>query len=452
MAKKRQENQLNDNLTTTLQQENNSTETALFQLKDSSEEKIKTIEDRLSELKKALKGKSISDFKVVIYYNDRYLETVPAVDVDFENLEEWLKNRYGGGSFSVEVRKNGTIFIHRNYMRFNILGEPKIQTNQTVPTTNPTDPIYNLLGEALTKIVNKVENLESKLSGQNENNYMISFMQLMMEQNKANQQMMLELLKLNQQPNREKSFIEKLFEGLTIDKLMLLGSTALPAVKEFFANLSGGSVLTKLAPVLEKNPNLLEKVIAKKLGINEGNIIETVLSDPQLLTKTLEVVNNILQKPQVIVKNPAPQLPQPTQEFQPIKEEPKKVQMVEIPQEPQEEKQQPTQQGEEEMFMKIIEGQINSIFQKLLIIKQGLENGDFENLSVAVDYVFAPAEIDMFLGYMEQFNINNVDDLLNILSQLGIDLTEQINQIGKDFVNEVIKYLNSEEEEEVEDE
>ncbi|EDP73397.1 hypothetical protein, partial [Hydrogenivirga sp. 128-5-R1-1] len=73
-------------------------------------------------------------------------------------------------------------------------------------------------------------------------------------------------------------------------------------------------------------------------------------------------------------------------------------------------------------------------------------------LSVAVDYVFAPAEIDMFLGYMEQFNINNVDDLLNILSQLGIDLTQQIDQIGKDFVNEVIKYLNSEEEEEVEEE
>jgi len=455
MAKKKQENQLNNNLTTTLTQESDNLSSTLVQLKDSSEEKVKTIEDRLLELKKAFKGKSISDFKVVIYYNDRFLETVPAVDVDFENIEEWLKNRYGGGSFSVEVRKNGTIFIHRNYMRFNILGESKIQPSQTQTITSPSDPVYSLLGDTLSKVVNKIEQLEYKMSGQNENSYMISFMQLMMEQNKANQQMMLELLKLNQQPQREKSFIEKLFEGLTIDKLMLLGSTALPAVKEFFINLSGGSILTKLAPVLEKNPNLLEKVIAKELGINEGNIIETVLSDPQLLTKTLEVVNNILQKPQVIVKNPSPQLPPPTQQTQPIKEEAKKVQMVEIPSEQIEEElqEQQKQQGEDEMFMKIIESQINSIMQKLMIIKQGIENGDFENIAFAVDYVFSPAEIDMFIGYMEQFNINSADDLINTLNQFGINLNQEIEGIGKDLVNDMIKYLNSEEDiEEEEDE
>ncbi|MDQ7055005.1 MAG: hypothetical protein Q9M89_00210 [Persephonella sp.] len=46
--------------------------------------------------------------------------------------------------------------------------------------------------------------------------------------------------------------------------------------------------------------------------------------------------------------------------------------------------------------MKIVENQINNILQKLYVIKQGLENKDFENIAVAVDYVFAPAEIDMF--------------------------------------------------------
>ncbi|MDQ7055006.1 MAG: hypothetical protein Q9M89_00215 [Persephonella sp.] len=141
----------------------------------------------------------------------------------------------------------------------------------------------------------------------------------MMEQNKANQQMMLELLKLNQ-PQREKSFIEKLFEQLTIDKLMILGSSVLPAVKQFFSNISGGSVLEKLAPVLEKNPNLLEKVIAKELGISEGNIIETVLSDPELLKKTLDVVNSIVARPQMItpavVKNP-----QNTKQLPPVNEQ-----------------------------------------------------------------------------------------------------------------------------------
>ncbi len=58
----------------------------------------------------------------------------------------------------------------------------------------------------------------------------------------------------------------------------------------------------------------------------------------------------------------------------------------------------------------------------------------------------------MFTAYMEQFGINSADDLINVLNQFGIDLSSEIEQVGKDIINEVIKYLNSEEkEEEVED-
>jgi exonuclease VII large subunit len=424
MGRKKQENQMNYNLATTLDEESDNFTSTLNQLKDNSEEKVKTVEDRLTELKKALKGKSIHDFKVVIYYNDKYLETVPAVDVDFENLEEWLKNRHGGGTFAVEVRKNGSIFIHRNYLRFTILGESKIN-----PSTDKgfNDPVYSLMADTLSKVANKIEQLEVRLSNQNNENYMISFMQLMMEQNKANQQMMLELLKLNQQTNREKSFIEKLIEGLTIDKLVVLGSSVFPAVKEFFANISGGSVITKLAPVLEKNPHLLEKVIARELGINEGNIIETILSDPELLKKTLEVVNNLLAKP--TNGDLTQYLPAPKQ--MPAVQNPSNT-------EPQESK----IQQEGNMFKTFIQSQISNILQKLIAIKEGLKNGEFENVAVAVDYVFAPAEIDMFLGYMDQFNINTADDLINVLSNFGIDLSDEINHIGKDLLEDVIKYLN----------
>ncbi len=210
---------------------------------------------------------------------------------------------------------------------------------------------------------------------------------------------------------------------------MLLGSSVFPAVKEFFSNLSGGSVLKELAPVLKQNPQLLEKVIAKELGINEGNILDTVLSDPQLLTKTLEVINNIIAKPQVIVKNPA--LPQGQTKEQKEKQEEKK--------------------GEKNMIMKVVENQINNIFSKLLVIKEGIESGEFENIAMAVDYVFAPAEVDMFAGYMEQFNINTADDLINVLNQFGINLEKEINQIGKQLLDDVIRYLKTEEPE-VEDE
>ncbi|WP_457626965.1 hypothetical protein, partial [Persephonella sp.] len=307
-------------------------------------------------------------------------------------------------------------------------------------------PVYSLLGETLSKVVNKIEQLESKVSGNNDTNYMISFMQLMMEQNKANQQMMLELLKLNQQqPHREKSFIEKLLEQLTIDKIMLLGSSVFPAVKEFFSNLSGGSLLKELAPLLEKNPNLLEKVIAKELGINEGNILDTILSDPQLLTKTLEVINGIISRPQVVVKNPA--LPEKSS-VEPVKTEVKKDVQILTDEKENKEK----NEGETDMLTKIIENQINNIFSKLLIIKQGLENGEFDNIAVAVDYVFAPAEVDMFIGYMEQFNINTADDLINTLNQFGINLENEINQIGKGLLNDVIQYLNGEETQEGNDE
>jgi len=82
-----------------------------------------------------------------------------------------------------------------------------------------------------------------------------------------------------------------------------------------------------------------------------------------------------------------------------------------------------------------------------MMIKEGLKNGEFENIPVAVDYVFSQAEIDMFLGYMEQLNINTADNLIKTLNKFGINLNQEINEIGKDLLNDVIKYLNSEEEE-----
>ncbi|MDQ7056683.1 MAG: hypothetical protein Q9M89_09635 [Persephonella sp.] len=101
--------------------------------------------------------------------------------------------------------------------------------------------------------------------------------------------------------------------------------------------------------------------------------------------------------------------------------------------------------------MKIVENQINNVLQKLYVIKQGLENKDFENIAVAVDYMFAPAEIDMFSQYMGQFSVSSADDLINLLNQFNIDLNAEIEKIGKDLIDDVIKYLKSEEGEDIEE-
>ncbi len=57
----------------------------------------------------------------------------------------------------------------------------------------------------------------------------------------------------------------------------------------------------------------------------------------------------------------------------------------------------------------------------------------------------------MFTAYMEQFGINNADDLINVLNQFGIDLSSEIEQVEKDILNDVIRYLNTEETEEEKD-
>ena len=44
------------------------------------------------------------------------------------------------------------------------------------------------------------------------------------------------------------------------------------------------------------------------------------------------------------------------------------------------------------------------------------------------------------------------DDLMNVLNQFGIDLSSEIEQVGKDIINDVIRYLNTEEQEEGKDE
>ncbi len=103
------------------------------------------------------------------------------------------------------------------------------------------------------------------------------------------------------------------------------------------------------------------------------------------------------------------------------------------------------------MIKAILKTQIQNVFQKLLAVKEGISTGEFENIAFAVDYIFSPAEIDMFTTYIEQFGIKSADDLINVLNQFGIDLSSEIEQVGKDIINEVIKYLNSEEKEEVED-
>ncbi len=46
---------------------------------------------------------------------------------------------------------------------------------------------------------------------------------------------------------------------------------------------------------------------------------------------------------------------------------------------------------------------------------------------------------------MEQFNINTAYDLVNTLNQFGIDLNQEIGEVGKSLLNDVIKYLNSKE-------
>ncbi len=58
----------------------------------------------------------------------------------------------------------------------------------------------------------------------------------------------------------------------------------------------------------------------------------------------------------------------------------------------------------------------------------------------------------MFIGYMEQFNINTADDLINALNQFGINLENEIEQIGKELLNDVIQYLNGEETQEAKNE
>ena len=85
-------------------------------------------------------------------------------------------------------------------------------------------------------------------------------------------------------------------------------------------------------------------------------------------------------------------------------------------------------------------------------MKEGISAMEFENITAVVNYIFSPAEMDMFTAYMKQSGINSADDLINVLNQFGINLSSEIEQVGKDIINDVIRYLNTEEVEEGKDE
>ncbi|MDQ7055004.1 MAG: hypothetical protein Q9M89_00205 [Persephonella sp.] len=52
---------------------------------------------------------------------------------------------------------------------------------------------------------------------------------------------------------------------------------------------------------------------------------------------------------------------------------------------------------------------------------------------------------------MGQFSVSSADDLINLLNQFNIDLNAEIEKIGKDLIDDVIKYLKSEEGEDIEE-
>ena len=214
--------------------------------------------------------------RITILRNGSVLDRVYPEQID-DDIVFWVKEKYGGGKYNLILfGKDGKV---KKRLSFVIDGAPKYPEGE------------DKREEGALQLVEKlIEKLEEKRSSSPE---LATVFQMMLEMQRENTRMMIELLK-NERP-KEKGFIENLVDKVLSNPQVLIaaGGGVWKLVQKAIANKNE---LLELIKVAKDDPELKElaiQAVGAKYG-GGGGIIDRILSNPELLNKTLEIVNKAL--------------------------------------------------------------------------------------------------------------------------------------------------------------
>jgi len=213
--------------------------------------------------------------QVIIMRNGKFLDKVKPEEID-DDLVMWIKERYGGGKYIVTLQgKDGRI---KKRFSFAIEGAPKMPPSEMVQQENGT---LGLVRELIEEIKEKRSSDQADV------------FKMMMEMQRQQFELLLNVVKGKEQ--ERKSFLEQAVEKLISNPQVLLavGGGAWKVIQKALTNKNE---LLELIRVAKDDPEIKEmavSILGAKYGAG-GGILDRLLSNPEFLNKTLEIVNKAL--------------------------------------------------------------------------------------------------------------------------------------------------------------
>ncbi len=217
---------------------------------------------------------------IKITRDGKYLTSVLPEELKGWDIQEWLKERFGGGKYTVQMQKKDGKF--GKSFTFLIEGRPK-------------EPEEELRGSPeivflMQEIKELREEIRRKETGGGD------FFKYLLEMEKMNRKESFEMfMKMMELQNKKGSFVEELIKGILKNPsvLMALGSGALKLIKEI---MNKKDDLVELVKVAKDDPELkgvIGELLGAKFGINKG-LLDSILENPELINKVLDTVNKAL--------------------------------------------------------------------------------------------------------------------------------------------------------------
>jgi hypothetical protein len=374
------------------------------------------------EVFKALRGE-IS--RITIMRDGKVLDRALPEEVD-DDIVFWVREKYGGGKYQLILfGKDGRV---KKRLSFAVDGPPKLPKEQGSEESG--------LVELLSRLIEKME--EKRNSGSE----MAMVFQMMMQMQQQNMQMLVELLR---NEKREKGGLEGILEKLLSNPKVLFAAGG-GIWKLLQKALSNKNELLELLKVAKDDPEIKQlavEVIGAKYG--GGGIIDRLLSNPELLNKTLEIVNKALVIRQA-GRNPIPEVKRELRKMA-GKEVTSRQSTTVVDTAVDSEKNEV--RGEEVSVVSVQE--IIALGTKILdLAEKGANAGQiWDSLS--------DREIDVLAALMEQYGIKDSEGLVRLLEELPVPRFTVAGYIEairrhKAVIDELLSYLEVEEVEEKEGE
>jgi len=363
------------------------------------------------EVFKALRGE-IS--RITIMRDGKVLDRALPEEVD-DDVVFWVKEKYGGGKYQLILF--GTDGKVKKRLSFVIAGEPK------EPGGGQSSGEKEGTIELLRELINKLD--ERKGSSPDT----VAVFQMMMQMQQQQFQLLLQTMK---EQKRESSIVDKFIDRVLANPAVLMGAGS--GLLKLLKNVLGKKdELIELVKLAKDDPEIKEmavSVLGAKYGAS-GGIIDRILGNPELLNRTLEIVNKALtlreagQNPIPTVKRElrelagAPQVSNPQSTPEPAVDNQADQEVVQVQ-------------------------EVIAIGTKVLeLAERGADTG-------AIWEALSDREIDILVALVDQYQIRDAEGLVGFLESLPVPrftiagYVEAIRR-HRQVVDELLSYCVAEE-------